>query len=275
MWLTVKHPDFAQQIAFAATRRSLKLTPADATLPPLHPATFVQALELCKPVRGVVREHGAGRPVAGATVYSQMMPRTNSGVVKAATAADGTFDIRGLGKAESYVIVIVPAEGQPHLRRTARIPDTAGLEPIGLDIDLFRGVAVQGRITDKVTGRPIYGATLSYILLPGNPHSEDIAEAGDEAWDHRFTTDRDGSFTVTIPPGPGLIGVRSGYGGEGQFRALKKEDLPYSLEEGETLRTSFGRAVRPERYHALVKINPPEDGPIEALNIQLNPIEGK
>lgn len=274
--LWAEHPDFVRQMIFVATRSNFNLAPADETLPPLHPATFGQALEPAKSIRGTVREHGTGKPLAGAIVYAQMYPSKNAGVVNTTTAADGTFHMRGLGQAEAYRFVVVSAKGQPHLRRTIRapgVPRHAG--PIDLNVDLTRGVVVKGRVTNKVTGRPIHRATLSYIPIPDNPNSEAITEAGDEAWDHRFTTDQEGAFAVAIPPGPGLIGVRAWYGGESRFWQLERTDFPYPLEKGETLRTSFGGIVRPEKYQAVVKVNPPENGATEELKIQLNPIEGK
>jgi len=273
VWLDLKHPDFVQQRIFTGTRDKVKLLPAEATLPPFHPATFVQVLERAKPFCGTVRECGTGEPIAGATVYVQMNPPKNTGVAKANSGEDGTFQVGGLGEAESYRCVIVPAEGQHHLRRIVSVPGTAGLEPIHVDVELHRGVVVTGRITNKVTGQPIHRATLGYISVPGNPHCDEMRAAGDEAWDHRFVTDQDGGFAVTVPPGVGLIGVRAwcGCGGADQFRACTEHDFPYPLETGKDLRSAFGGMVRPEQYHAVVRVDLSEDGGSDVLDIQLNP----
>ena len=55
----------------------------------------------------------------------------------------------------------------------AVVPDTAGLDPATVDFELKRGVWVEGRLTDKVTGKPVRGS-VDYFALDANP----IVKAG-------------------------------------------------------------------------------------------------
>lgn len=275
VYLSAEHPDFVSKTIFVAIRDDFILAPANAALPPLHPATFVQDLEPAKPIGGVVREHGTGKPLGGATLYMSMHPSKEPGSAKATTAEDGTFRIRGLGEAERYLCVVVSAEDQPHLRRTLRLTATHGLNPLNVDVELFRGVVIKGNVKNKATGEPVFRAKLTYIPLTGNPHLDGLREAGPAYWDRRFETDLDGTFDVAIPPGPGLIGVRASFDGGGdQFRDCNKDDFPCPLEEEEGeyyFKSATGRIIRPQQFHAVVIVNPTKDVGTRPLNIKLNP----
>ncbi|MBI4563481.1 MAG: carboxypeptidase regulatory-like domain-containing protein [Planctomycetes bacterium] len=273
-WLRLTHPEFASKTIFVATRNKFRLAPLEVTLPPLHPATFVQALEPAKPVHGVVREHGTSKPLAGAVIYMSMQPtKDEAGVSRATTAADGKFHVRGLGDTEKYRVVVVSGPGQPHLRHEFWVD--ASPNPLDLEIELFRGTVVKGTVRNKVTGQPIFGADLTYFPAPNNSHLEGLAQAGDGVWDQRFTTDRDGNFDLAIPPGPGLIGVRAMFdGGSIRFRDCTKEDFPTPLEteDGECyFKSATGQIVRPEDFHAVVEVNPLKGGPPTRLFIELKP----
>ena len=52
-------------------------------------------------------------------------------------------------------IAAVPNAEQPYFINRVDVPDTPGLAPVTLDINLKRGVWITGRVTDKVTGKPV------------------------------------------------------------------------------------------------------------------------
>lgn len=273
MWLRVKHPNFVTKTIFVATREKLHLAPANTALPLLHAATFAQALSPAKSIRGIVREDGTGKPLAGATVYVRTHPSNDSS--EAITAADGRFTITGLGEAERYFCVVVSSSGQPHLRRELWVNAAPGSKPLDVEVKLFRGALVQGRVKNKSTGQPIFGAVLTYLPAPDNPH-DSLTEGGFGYFDQqRFTTDRDGNFNVAIPAGPGLIGVRAMFdGSSGRFRDCRKEEFPARLEmeDGEHyFKSATGRIVRPEEFHAVVKVDAKKDGAVTDLRIELKP----
>jgi hypothetical protein len=280
VWLQATHPDCVTRIFFAATRARFELKVADPALPSLHSSEFCHALSPRKPVRGVVRERGTMKPLAGATVLVQATPIQSSAVMKEITSADGTFDVRGLGTAERYVCVVISARGQPHLRRQMLVNGTPGLDPMRVDIDLVRGVVVQGRVKNRDSGKPVPRATLTYFPAPGNAHLKDFRASGElgPGWDYRSQTDQEGAFSLAIPPGPGLIGVRCTHHAGKPFRDCTKDDFPYPLakEEGEYyFKTATDHIIRPGEFHAVMAVNPTIDEPAAALDINLTPNNGK
>jgi hypothetical protein len=82
------------------------------------------------------------------------------------------------------------------------------LEPARFDFTLKRGVIVRGRVTDKVTGKPIAGQ-VNYYALDDNPHLKDYPEFRQGTLPYTML-DADGRFEVVGLPGRGLVAVRDG-----------------------------------------------------------------
>ena len=164
--------------------------------PHLVAATFEQIIGPCKPVVGVVRLKGSGKPLAGVRIYGY--GRTPPVRVETQTDADGRFRLLGLPKSGSYEIRAAPRSGvDPFLGTTITITDTAGLEPIEAVLELPKGVIVAGRVIDSATGRPERVHELNYSRLPTNWNE------GDTATGHSGATDP--TFRITVPPGEGVI----------------------------------------------------------------------
>ena len=89
---------------------------------------------------------------------------------------------------------------------TADVPDRPGLEPLTVDIELRRGVWIEGKITDKATGRPVRGA-VEYFALSGNPNLRDYPGFSGGMTLNHVRPIPDGSYRVVGLPGPGLVAV--------------------------------------------------------------------
>jgi RNA polymerase sigma factor (sigma-70 family) len=204
-----------------------------------YSATFTHHALPSKPITGTVRDRATGKPLAGITVVSAMY---NNRWTR--TDDKGQYRIVGAAKHDRYS---VSAGSAPYLNSTKMdIPDTPGLEPLVVDFELDRGVAIKGRLTDKVTGRPVTGH-LNYIPLPDNPNLKNFVELGklqiiasDEA-----QARADGSFTVTAIPGPGILAVRAF--DEDSFLAADVEGM--KLPPG----------IIVQQYHAILAVNPSEN----------------
>ena len=181
-------------------------------------ATFEYIAGTARPITGVVRLKGSGKPVEGAIVRGAD-PGTHTPVVVRTDAA-GRFRLDGLPRSEFYQIGINPRQGiDPFLRHSEIIEDTAGTKPIEAAIEVLPGVVVIGRLIDKATGRTIPAAEAEYNKAPENPAAHEGSIG--------FYRLPDASFGLTVPPGRGMIaGAAAVEGKDDPYVAarLKAED---------------------------------------------------
>jgi protocatechuate 3,4-dioxygenase beta subunit len=168
-----------------------------------------QVAAVSRPIRGVVRDKDTRKPLAGVTVFDNgggMNPPDEVPLrPKAVTDQEGRFELLGLPKSQSYLLVVRPADGLTFQRRV-ELQDTPGLEALTADIELVSGaVTVSGKVMDKATGQPVAGAWVDYHpLFPNDTAAKMDATSYPRA---RATTGADGSYTLRVMPGPGVIGV--------------------------------------------------------------------
>jgi protocatechuate 3,4-dioxygenase beta subunit len=215
-----------------------------------------------RPIRGVVRDKETGKPLAGVAVahYLGQGPET-------ITDQNGRYELLGLVKAAHYSLTVKPPDGL-YFARSARFEDTAGFDALTGDIELVRWLTVRGRVRDKATGKPIAQARVDYHPLGGNPNVN-VKLPG--SWDPRaeMMTGPDGSYALTVLPGPGVLGVtgrrREAYMPAAvplrERKAFFKSVLVDDKEEDYLTRAagadSFG-AISMENYNALVLLEPDE-----------------
>jgi RNA polymerase sigma factor (sigma-70 family) len=205
-----------------------------------------------KPLTGTVREKGTGKPLAGVTVASVKFIKQY-----VQTDARGRYRIEGARKNKDYT---VSAGGIPFFTCTRDVPDTDGFEPITVDFELERGVAVTGRLTNGATGKPVAGHVV-WTALAGNPFLKDYTEIekGSFIVDERGEVGPDGSFTVVAIPGPGLLCAYSW-------------DQDAFLPAGKLDYRTAPLSLVLEEYHALVPINPsPRDPKSCVCDVALEP----
>jgi RNA polymerase sigma factor (sigma-70 family) len=176
-----------------------------------------------RPVEGVVREAGSGRPVAGAQVMSTI---AYSNSVDAKTDAAGRFRLEGLPKRKDYSLQVYAPDGSPLMGRSVSLADTAGLQPLTADIELGRGVAIRGRLTDRTTGQGVFG-DLTFVPLQDNPFVDKPAYAAYRKDQFGTSTHPDGRFQFTTFPGPGVLVVDA----HGSEMMDGKEVTPYQLAD--------------------------------------------
>src|SRR5262245_27574394 len=86
----------------------------------------------------------------------------------------------------------------------ASADDTAGYDPIMIDIPVRKGVIVTGRIVDVSTGEPVPGYALASVLMD-NPLAKNYPEFGASAWLNMHRSENDGTFRVVTIPGPVIL----------------------------------------------------------------------
>jgi hypothetical protein len=171
-------------------------------------ATFDYIAGPTKPITGVVRLKGSGKPVEGAIVRAAD-PGTHTAVT-ARTDAAGRFRLDGVPKGAFYQIQVNPRQGiDSFLRRWEMIDDTEGLKPIETTIEVPPGVIVIGRLVDKATGRTVLPADVEYTKVRDNVATGDALA---------FSRLADAVFGLTVPPGRGMIAGAA---------AVEDKDDPY------------------------------------------------
>lgn len=164
--------------------------------PPVFGATFEWVARPSRLIVGTVVDAKTSAPLSGIYV---------SGVK---TGLDGRFELTGHAKAKDYYVSASPGD-QPYLVASKHVRDTPGLEPLEVTLEMTRGIVVNGRVTDRVTGKPV-AANLGYYPLDGNENVKRGVGGMEARGVGAFAaswTDRDGKFSITVLPGPGFIGI--------------------------------------------------------------------
>jgi hypothetical protein len=211
-----------------------------------------------KPIVGVVRDQDTRKPLAGVTIRSLSLKTGPAfyhqfDLVRTTTDAQGRYRLTGMPKREGNQIVAIPDVNQPYVPTHKDIPDGPGLDPVTADIELKRGVWIEGKLRDKVTGEPLRGTVL-YFALSSNPNLRDFP-----GFDGTFLfvdagvrSKEDGSYRVVGLPGPGLVAA---YPPKNHYlRAPERED-EYGTNET-SLSTAPYQLSFTSNYSALARIDP-------------------
>jgi RNA polymerase sigma factor (sigma-70 family) len=228
----------------------------------------------CQPIVGVVRDRDTKKPLAGVTVrsYALVIGRSKNRildtVVLAKTDAEGRYRLTGMPKGKGYSVAAIPGSDLPYLPVHADVPDGTGLDPVTVDIELRRGVWIEGKLTDKVTGKPLKGA-VEYFSLYSNPNRSDYPGFdGTVLMGHLFVPAKeDGSYRVVGLPGPGLIGV---YYQRGSYLRVDERDDEFGTKE-KSLETSPYHISFTSNYNALAKVDPAKGADSVKRDITLDP----
>src|SRR5262249_58715045 len=115
-------------------------------------ADFRHAAAPSRPIVGMVRDRDTGRPLAAVLIRSYMLatrPHYLRDIVRTTTDAEGRYRLTGLPLGQGNRIMAVPGGDLPYPARAVDVPNATGLDPVTVDIDLRRGVVIEGKITDK------------------------------------------------------------------------------------------------------------------------------
>jgi RNA polymerase sigma factor (sigma-70 family) len=236
-------------------------------------ASFRHVAAPTKPIVGVVRDQHTKKPLAGVTIRSLALNIGPSSylafdLVRTTTDAQGRYRLTGMPKRAGNKIVAIPDRDQPYVSINKDIPDSPGLDPVTADIELMRGVWIEGKIRDKVTGQPLRG-TVEYFALSSNPNLRDFP-----GFDGTFPfvddlgvrTKEGGSYRVVGLPGPGLVGV---YYLEDYLRATQRDD-EYRVKE-RSLNTAPYAITHPINFSAVARIDPTKGVDAVMRDVTLDP----
>ncbi len=240
--LVIESPDLERRVAEVITRATVPK--GDAVV---CAAKADYLLAPAKPIVGVVRDKGTGKPVAGVEVTC--WPPQSLEPNRAITDEKGRYRLAGVAKSNNGYYLI--AQGSPFIRTAQPVNDTPGLEAVTADFDLQRGLEIRGRLIDKSTGRPVRGF-VEYHARVDNPNLKDFPSYTKLVIeDLEVLTQPDGSFSVTVLPGQGVIYARSW-----ENRFTNVHSWPASRVDVSPFPRGSGEA-----YHAAVEIDASEKNP--------------
>ncbi len=172
-------------------------------LPPsaIYGSTFEHLGIPARTVVGAVHDKETGKPMAGVRVSGHAMDRMGETNVETYTDKKGRYQLQGLAKANKYQLYAWPGDFSVYIPGAKEVSAREGLKTLEADFELMRGVEVRGRVTDKVTGKPV-AAGVSYRPGRGNTHPgaaffRMVGKACDGP--------QIGTFREMVPPGPGVF----------------------------------------------------------------------
>jgi RNA polymerase sigma factor (sigma-70 family) len=190
---------------------------------PLYGSTFTHVAVPCKPILGVVRDKGTGKPLVGVTVR-RPFTRDDDPQGSADTDKDGRYRLTGLPRG-THTLRVEPPAGMPYLMTEVQVSaDEPGITPVTFDIELSRQPTVRGRVTDRATGKPV-AAWVEYRPLARNPNLQAnplLAQPRFRSHPPSAGADRDGRWELAVLPGPGVLLIHA----EGDY-------LPARLEKAD------------------------------------------
>ena len=158
-----------------------------------------------RPIEGVVKDADTGKPVAGAVVQSQKFADSNvipAEYLSARTDAAGRFRLEGMPVGPDNLVLIRPPGDQPYLPAVVEVDTSSGKGPVKQEVQVRRGVWVEGRVTEAKTGRPLV-ASIDVFSPTSNPQRARYASYRMMIAGQLHRTDSNGRFRVPAIPGRG------------------------------------------------------------------------
>ncbi len=242
-------------------------------------ANFTLSASPCRVVEGVVRDANDKKVMKDVDVWSEHFSGANiHGIttLKTRTDAQGRFRLAGLPKGDGNKLLIVPNDDQPYFMQEVAIPDPPGLGAIPVEINLHKGLWIEGKLTDKDTGAPVAGAWLHYLPFRENKfalatpefHPGGYTDGG--AHQQRYVSKADGTFRLVGLPGRAIVGVVT-WRGKPYRRGAGAESIKGMNEHGYFL--TWNNPVPPSRHWpgSMKEINPVEGTETVHLDITMVP----
>ncbi|HET6882694.1 MAG TPA: hypothetical protein VFI31_21175 [Pirellulales bacterium] len=144
-------------------------------------------------IRGAVFTGMDHEPVAGARVSS------HSPFVQ--TDELGRFELRGLRRGAKAMFYVYSPRTSDFLARTVTLDLAPGQTAVETEVELNKGVVVEGRVFDQATMRGVRSA-VAYHTLPDNGY---VDQPEYDGFVPTFYTNDDGRFRVVVPPGQAVL----------------------------------------------------------------------
>ncbi len=230
-------------------------------------------------VEGVVRDEKTKTAMKDAGVWSFGFAGSSyvgTQSLKTRTDAEGRFHLAGLPKGQGNRLLIVPNDDQPYFMQDVAVPDPPGLGAIPIEINLHKGIWIEGKLTDKETGSPVAGAFFHYLPFLDNKFVQATSEFRGGVYmpgfgyQNRYQSKADGSYRLVGLPGRAIVGAVV-YTGKPYRRGAGSESIKGMDEHGHF--ATANNPVTASRYFptSMKEINPAEGTGTVHLDIVLDP----
>jgi beta-lactamase regulating signal transducer with metallopeptidase domain/protocatechuate 3,4-dioxygenase beta subunit len=231
-------------------------------------------------VEGVVRDEKTKTAMKDVGVWSFGFAGSDYSVgtksLKTRTDAEGRFHLAGLPKGQGNTLLIVPNDDQPYFMQDVAVPDPPGIGAIPIEINLHKGIWIEGKLTDQETGSPVAGAWFHYLPFLDNKFAQATPEFRGGVYtpgfgcQDRYQSKADGSYRLVGLPGRAIVGAVV-YKGKPYRRGAGAESIKGMNEHGHFPTSS--NPVTANRYFptSMKEINPAEGTETVHLDIVLDP----
>ncbi|HEY7427247.1 MAG TPA: sigma-70 family RNA polymerase sigma factor [Gemmataceae bacterium] len=240
----------------------------------LYGATFDYIVKPARLIRGTVSEKSTGRPLAG--IRMRGLGFSAYVTAEAVTDEQGRYELPGCPKENRYGVVASPFQGAPYFGASIFVPDTPGLGPLTVDLELIRGIPCEGKVLDE-DGHAVAGKVRYSPLWP-NPNVPDDRGVGQVHIEpgSLAVVHADGTFRCVVLPGCGCL----------TFQAVEPNRYQQACVDPKTIQahgdTRFlhiqgslasGGLLAQEDYQAIRLIKPAKDTKSisEILSVVLSP----
>jgi protocatechuate 3,4-dioxygenase beta subunit len=230
-------------------------------------------------VEGVVRDAKDKKAMMDVEVWSESFAGARMRgmtTLKTRTDAEGRFRLVGFPKGPGNKLLIVPNDDQPYFMQETGIADPPGLGTIPVEVGLHKGLWIEGKLTDKETGKPVAGAWLHYLPFLENKFPRTIPEfhpggyVDGGAYQRRYMSKADGTFRLVGLPGRAIVGAVV-YTGKPYRRGAGSESIKGMNQHGHFV--TWSNPVTASRYFpdSMKEINPAEGTETVHLDLTLDP----
>jgi RNA polymerase sigma factor (sigma-70 family) len=150
------------------------------------------------------------KPLADARIIVETaLPGALRGHVEGRTDLEGRYRLQPFpgDRLEAWVY---PVDGAPYLTVRQDLKWPNGAETYLADLLIPPGVRISGIVKEAITGEPIPDATVSFQqCLRNNPIRDALMARGVNIQTRNANTRADGTFSLTVPPGPARLLVKA------------------------------------------------------------------
>ncbi|APZ95359.1 M56 family metallopeptidase [Fuerstiella marisgermanici] len=202
-----------------ATYRSLvkNMKPGEVGTLALSPARFFE---------GTILLGDSGKPAVSTKVSVASSQQTSGGSM---ASVQGTTDEHGRFRINAkpgvrFRITAYPPEGSAFQIRTLDdLKWDSGESSKNIEIKLAEGQVAHGAVVNAVTKKPLSGAFVQYI--PDELHNKNSTSGVVTGWQGIVQTTADGTFRISVFPGPGTLLVHAPNGSSYVLREMGSSEL--------------------------------------------------